>query len=105
MRRGWCLPGLPADPELPPSPPSPGKRPHETVSSGPLEAGSGQKECSHMTHLALDPLISAARSHLSPSLPEAQSFLPRQAGTPCVKRLQSRDRADVSPYSRGPALV
>lgn len=58
-----------------------------------------------MTHLALDPLISAARSHLSPSLPEAQSFLPRQAGTPCVKRLQSRDRADVSPYSRGPALV
>lgn len=42
---------------------------------------------------------------LSPSLPEAQSCLPRRAGTPCVQRWQSRDRADVSPCSRGPTLV
>lgn len=72
------------------------------MSSGPLEAGSGQNECSPVTHLALDPLISAARSRLSPSLSEAQSFLPRWAGTPCVKHLQAWDRANASPCIRDP---
>lgn len=60
----------PSDPlddlELPPPPP-PGKGPLESVSSGLLEAGSGQNECSQAGHLALDPLISVGRSRFLPS--------------------------------------
>lgn len=47
---GLCPSGLLAGLQLPPSP---RKRPHETLSLGLLEAGSGQNECSHGGTLGL----------------------------------------------------